>query len=88
MPNMRGELQTDERLMINSDVAGIICESIGGCKNVAPNILKHYSQQRSVIHFVPKYFQGDKQEKTRYVMDSFWEVQGDSYDPKNWRKLQ
>ena len=84
---LRGELKTDSRLMINSDIASIICSHIGGCANVPPNILQNYPQNREVVHFYPKYFQGQKNPKDKYAPHSIWKVKGNIYDPQNWQKI-
>ena len=86
-PQSRGELRFDSRLMINSDVASLICDEIGGCENVPPNILKNYPKNRSVVHFYPKYFQGEKNPKDRYEPHSLWKVSGDIYNPQNWEQI-
>lgn len=87
-PKSHGKLQIDSRLMINSDVAGIICSYAGGCKNVGENILKNYPKDREVVHFYPEYFQGEKNPKTHYQMNSLWKVKGNIYEPSNWQRLE
>ena len=86
-PNTRGSLTTDSRLMINSDVAGIICQHIGGCTNIAPSVLSNYPQNREVIHFYPEFFESDKHPKTHYQIHSLWKVKDNIYDPRNWRDI-
>ncbi|MGX3011075.1 hypothetical protein ACWIUD_05875 [Helicobacter sp. 23-1044] len=86
-PHARGEMKSDSRLMINSDVASLICEYIGGCEKVPPNPLKNYPQNREVVHFHPKYFQGNKNPKDKYAKEAVWKVRGDIYNPQNWEKI-
>lgn len=87
-PQSRGDLAFDSRLMINSDVASLICDEIGGCDKVPPNILKNYPKNRSVVHFYPKYFQGEKNPKDKYALHSLWKVSGNIYKPENWEKIK
>ncbi len=86
-PNTRGELTIDSRLMINSDVAGIICQYIGGCPNVAQSVISNYPQNREVIHFYPEFFEGHKHPKTHYKMHSLWKVKDNIFNPANWTNI-
>ena len=86
-PNTRGELTLDSQLMINSDIAGIVCHHIGGCPNVASSVLVDYPKNREVIHFYPEYFEGHKHPKTHYTMHSLWKVTDNIYNPANWQDI-
>lgn len=86
-PNSKGALKVDSRLMVNADVAGIICDYIGGCSNVGSNVLKTYLPDREIIHAYPSFWIGTQNPKTHYSVESFWKVKGDIYNPNNWENI-
>ncbi|RAX53190.1 hypothetical protein CCY99_06255 [Helicobacter sp. 16-1353] len=87
--NARGEMKVDSKLMANYDIASIFCENLpNGCKNVAPNILKNYPKNRSLIHTIPKSWILEEHKTNQWILNGAYKIQGNLYNPQSWEKLE
>ena len=86
--NSRGALKQDSRLMANYDVASIFCANLSnGCKNVPKNILKHYPQNRTLIHTIPHSWMIEEHKVNHWILNKIYQVKDNIYDPKNWTDI-
>ncbi len=77
------------KLMVNYGIATIFCDNLpNGCPNVAPNILKNYPANRSVITRGTKEWWVDIDKNNILEGDTDYEVYGDIYDPNNWKVIE
>lgn len=74
--------------MANYDVASIFCANLSnGCKNVPKNILKHYPQNRTLIHTIPHSWMIEEHKVNHWILNKIYQVKDNIYDPKNWTDI-
>ena len=84
----KGSLRTDNRLMSNADVAGILCDvALGGCEGVEGNILKNYPKNRTLIHTFNIHWTDTARSADHLLFQKAWEVRDSIFEPKNWREI-
>ena len=86
--NAKGALRTDNRLMSNADVAGILCDvAFGGCEGVEQNVLKNYPTGRVLVNTFNNYRNESARKSQRLLFEKAWEVRDSIFEPKNWREI-
>ena len=86
--NAKGALRTDNRLMSNADVAGILCDvALGGCEGVEQNVLKNYPAGRVLVNTFNNYRNESARKSQRLLFEKAWEVRDSIFEPKNWREI-
>lgn len=86
--NAKGTLRTDNRLMSNADVAGILCDvALGGCEGVEQNVLKNYPAGRVLVNTFNNYRNESARKSQRLLFEKAWEVRDSIFEPKNWREI-
>ena len=84
----KGKLKMDSRLMANYDITSIFCENLeNGCPNVAQNILKHYPQNREVIHTIPASWMLNQHKSNQWILNKIYSIRGNPYEKQNWQDI-
>ena len=86
--NQRGDLKSDNRLMVNYDIATIFCDNLkNGCKNVQPNILKNYPKNREIINFRVPSTAFDYHPNNRWIIHQAYKIKGNIYEKNSYEEL-
>lgn len=86
--NAKGAMVQDSRLIANYDIPTIFCANLKkGCPNVAPNILKHYPNNREIITFSTQGWRFEDHKSNAFILNNFHKISGNIYEPKNWQKV-
>lgn len=86
--NAKGAMVQDSRLIANYDIPTIFCANLEkGCPNVAPNILKHYPNNREIITFSTQGWRFEDHKSDAFILNNFHKISGNIYEPKNWQKV-
>ena len=86
--NSRGDLKSDDRLMVNYDIATIFCDNLkDGCKNVQPNILKNYPKNREIINFRVPTTAWEYHPDNWWVIHQAYKIKGNIYNKESYEEL-
>ena len=79
-------MRESDVLASTSDVPSIVCEVIGGCAGVRPNLLKMKGERELIYSFVSFKIWTEKGHFGDYLKEQ-WSVKNSIFDEKNWRKI-
>ncbi|CUU39551.1 hypothetical protein [Helicobacter typhlonius] len=81
-----GDVRIDSGLMINYDMASILCANLPqGCINVPPHILENYLKNRSVISTIPAHWDLSFYKENEWILNHIYHVKGSIYDREDWQ---